>query len=548
MNNNLDNPFYYLENFRFVLAWVLQRYTDLLLQDEIDFITTFSTLSVQSQALLVRMIMRRGDLFRVSKLQYQEIGDSLTAAQPLILLNWVVNDPCITVDQLYGVLTKNEFAGVLQLDVVKGAKKADLLELAQSRFCGPRRFSVWCGGADDALLEVQVTDMCDRLRLMFFGNLYQDWSEFVLADLDIFTYEKVSFSEASRAFQQREDILIYQQLHHCSGQLHDGVTPADVAQQVAALTSNNPWLQTRRAKILFRIGQEYERLADYEAALDMYGRSDYAGARLRQIRVLEKIGQPAGAHALAMIAQTTPESAGESQHLARILPRLQRKLGQTVRRATAKQPPESIRLVLPQPVPAVNVEEVARSHFQQCATEDAPVYYVENALINSLFGLLCWDALFCAVPGAFFHPFQTGPADLHSPQFRQQRAAQFQHCLSQLDSTQYQSTIRDNFLRKSGIASPFVYWQMLDETLLEQALACIPADHLKKYFERLLDSIAANRNGFPDLIQFWPQERRYRMIEVKGPGDRLQDNQIRFLEFCAQHQMPVAVCYVEWVP
>lgn len=36
------------------------------------------------------------------------------------------------------------------------------------------------------------------------------------------------------------------------------------------------------------------------------------------------------------------------------------------------------------------------------------------------------------------------------------------------------------------------------------------------------------------------------MIEVKGPGDRLQDNQLRWLEFCGDHQMPVTVCYVRW--
>jgi sulfur relay (sulfurtransferase) complex TusBCD TusD component (DsrE family) len=36
------------------------------------------------------------------------------------------------------------------------------------------------------------------------------------------------------------------------------------------------------------------------------------------------------------------------------------------------------------------------------------------------------------------------------------------------------------------------------------------------------------------------------MIEVKGPGDRLQDNQKRWLEFCARHDMPVSVCYVAW--
>lgn len=36
------------------------------------------------------------------------------------------------------------------------------------------------------------------------------------------------------------------------------------------------------------------------------------------------------------------------------------------------------------------------------------------------------------------------------------------------------------------------------------------------------------------------------MIEVKGPGDRLQDNQRRWLAFFHRCEMPVAVCYVRW--
>jgi hypothetical protein len=91
-----------------------------------------------------------------------------------------------------------------------------------------------------------------------------------------------------------------------------------------------------------------------------------------------------------------------------------------------------------------------------------------------------------------------------------------------------------------------VYWAALSDELLEQALSCLPAAHLQRLFERLLDDIRANRAGLPDLIQFWPAERRYQMIEVKGPGDRLQDNQVRWIDYCVQHGMPVSVCYVQW--
>ncbi len=94
--------------------------------------------------------------------------------------------------------------------------------------------------------------------------------------------------------------------------------------------------------------------------------------------------------------------------------------------------------------------------------------------------------------------------------------------------------------------SPFVCWPALSPELLDQALGCLPPAHLKACFIRLLQDIRNNRTGMPDLIQFWPDEGRYRMIEVKGPGDRLQDNQLRWLEFCREHGLPVDVCHVRW--
>ena len=55
-----------------------------------------------------------------------------------------------------------------------------------------------------------------------------------------------------------------------------------------------------------------------------------------------------------------------------------------------------------------------------------------------------------------------------------------------------------------------------------------------------------NCAGFRHLVQLlWPDGERYRLVEIKGPGDRLRDNQRRFLEFCTEHEMPVTVCRVQ---
>jgi hypothetical protein len=80
------------------------------------------------------------------------------------------------------------------------------------------------------------------------------------------------------------------------------------------------------------------------------------------------------------------------------------------------------------------------------------------------------------------------------------------------------------------------------------ALECFPAEHLRLWFEWIIRDVKENRAGFRDLAQFYPDVRTYRLIEFKGPGDRVQINQQRLLEYCVSHAMPVSVCYVRWTP
>ena len=542
--NPLDDPFYYLNNFRQVLDWLELRYGDVMSKTEHGFIRDFNALPRASQGLLVRMVMRKGVHFRASKLDYREIGDIVDAAQPLLVQGWIDEHAPLAMAELFDVLLKAEILHAFgaAIDTPKGRKDAWLPLLAE-QFSEARSLRDWAPMLEDRLFSLTIMDLCDRLRLMFFGNLYQDWSEFVLADLGIFTYEKVEFCADSRGLRSREDVDACLFLHNCQVRFEAGEPVETIVEQVSALHFDNPWLQRRQGKVLFQIGQYCERLGEFALALNIYRDCAYPGARLRMIRVLERCGEYSLALDLGTLAGQAPESAAEQQGLQRIVPRLRRKLGgPPLKRARAK-PVERLDLHLPRIDPALSVEYYVQAHLHD---DDGPVHYVENSLINSLFGLLCWPAIFAPLPGAFFHPFQRGPVDLLNEDFQQRRAELVRACLGELDDGRYAETIRERFVAKWGVQSPFVFWGALNETLLEQALACLPAEHLKHWFNRLLLDIKANRAGMPDLIQFWPQHKTYRMIEVKGPGDRLQDNQLRWLEFCHEHQMPVAVCYVQW--
>ncbi|WP_341304638.1 VRR-NUC domain-containing protein [Pseudomonas sp. TMP25] len=540
----LPPELYYLSNFRTALVWVAGRYADLLTAEEQTFIAAFQQLPWQSQALLVRMIMRRGSHFRLSKLDYPEIGDCLVAAQPALELGWLSADALLATPEIADLLRKDELLAHLPLANKRVAqKKAGLVEQLLTQDLPPQSFARWCPALDDRLLSLLVGELCDRLRLMFFGNLAQDWSEFVLADLGIFRYEAVDISPQSRGFQSRQDVDDYLYVRGLRVRFEEGDAVETIVPALLAFSSSNPYLCSRQSRLLFQIAQHEEKRGELESALTLYQRSTHGQARWRQIRVLESLNRYTEAYEQASSFSQQPGSDEERQRLERALTRLGRKLGRPV----PKQPKvtSESRLELALAVPERGGVEIAvRNHLH---SDDAPVHYLENTLLCSLFGLLCWEAIFAPLPGAFFHPFHTGPVDLYSPEFYPRRHLLFEQCLARLEQPDYPQRMLQRYREKNGIQSPFIVWALLDEALLQMALHCIPAQHLRACFSRMLQDLKANRAGMPDLIQFYPQQQRYRMIEVKGPGDRLQDNQKRWLAFAAQHGIAVDVCYVSWL-
>ena len=104
----LTDAFYYLENFRSMLETLMRRDGDLLLPEESNFIGNFFRLSKRPGALLVRLVMRKGPLFRARRLVYPEIGGVEEAVQPLIDLRWVEARPVMTVPDLFALYSKAE--------------------------------------------------------------------------------------------------------------------------------------------------------------------------------------------------------------------------------------------------------------------------------------------------------------------------------------------------------------------------------------------------------------------------------------------------------
>jgi len=173
------DPLYYLSNFKEAIAWVVERNRDLLNAQELAFTQEFMALPVPAQALLVRLVMRRGDLFRRSRINYPEIGGLDSALAPLLGLRWIDPDPGVSFDEFFRLSTRKELAKAFPT-LRSRAAKWKAYEQLSVRHNEVATFGQWMA-TDEPVYRVRTASMATRFRLLFFGNFHQEWSEFVLA-------------------------------------------------------------------------------------------------------------------------------------------------------------------------------------------------------------------------------------------------------------------------------------------------------------------------------------------------------------------------------
>jgi hypothetical protein len=550
-------PLYYLSNFHSVLDWVASRYGDLLNTDEQQFLTDFAQLSTDSQALLVRLIMRQRPIVRVNSLQYAEISHIEAALHALHARAWITFDIDLPLDSLFVLATKAELLAELPADEIahfglhprqsKTEMRLSLEPLADNT----RPWAGWLPGNSDQLITLTCRELTDRIRLLFFGSPYHDWSTFVVADLGHIRYEQVAMTADSRAFQTRIDIDTYDWLLSLQQRLAEGEAIATVWTELEQMVAGcSSVITARQHKAQFQLGQAAEKQQDWLMAMRIYAACRYRGSRHRLMRVHEKLAQWPEAYALAQAVLAEPSSEQERQSVQRALPRLAKKCGAPAPNKSPALLAVSEHILSLEQAPDTSVEWAACSALQDA---DVDVYYVENTLFSSLFGLLYWPAIFAPVPGAFYHPYHSGPADLHHPSFAEKRAELLQDLTATLNTGAYRERIAQCFAEKHGIANPFVFWAALTPERLEQALICLPAKSLKAVFTRMLADLKSNRSGFPDLISMTSRDAlaqgdtpQFRLIEVKGPNDTLQDNQARWMDFFIRHDMPCELLHLRW--
>ncbi|MDE0224232.1 MAG: VRR-NUC domain-containing protein [Gammaproteobacteria bacterium] len=547
---------YYADNLIALVEGVRQQYGDILTAEEAEFGEGIVAMPASSQRLLARLMSRKGPLVRVDSLNFREIDDTSAALGYLVAEGFVARCPEAPAAALARLLTRVELAQCFGDALAPGGESAATengscsgapgADSGRSASAPPRRsdarkrdYLEWIErGLTDAEVHRRIErdfpwvalDRVERLdlyRLLFFGDRRRDLSTFVLRDLGLSRYPEYELARERRLFADRAALDAYRALIGLGDHIDElgARPPADAA--VPALETlwqpfGNRLFERRRSRMLNRLGRGLERVGEFDAALACYARSSMPPARERRVRILKRLLDTHAVERLRRRMRERPICPQEADFAARF----------GTRRSRA-WPRETVVLNVP------DIEHVEAAAAAVLTADEGCAWHIENALPMGLFGLAYWDWVFAPVDGMFVNAFQTAPIDLFWPDFLEARRGL---CPDPLDSDD--ETLRASLLETCrthrGVANRLVDWGVFDEDTLSQLLEGLGADTVRKLVGFAGEDLDNARRGFPDLtVVYGPG--RFEFVEVKGPNDRLRDDQYLWIERLQEADLPVRV-------
>ncbi|XP_027165579.1 fanconi-associated nuclease 1 homolog [Coffea eugenioides] len=196
---------------------------------------------------------------------------------------------------------------------------------------------------------------------------------------------------------------------------------------------------------------------------------------------------------------------------------------------------------------------------EQCGVEELALQYytgeggawmgvhTESGIWLTIFGLLMWDIMFADVPNAFCTKFQTAPLDLETDSFYAARKSLIEGVLGKINDGMAEEILITSWELHAGTACRGVNWEKHSLAELRAAVTCIGGPCLASICRHLAQDYRSWSSGMPDLL-LWRFHDNYKgeakLVEVKGPRDRLSEQQRAWLLFLMDCGFNVEVCKV----
>ncbi|MDC1175614.1 hypothetical protein OAT67_09460, partial [Bacteriovoracaceae bacterium] len=454
---------YYLKNFQFLLKFCAKQYDDLLSQRQKKFIEVFKTLNRNQRLLYVRLASRSSEFFLLSKLNYDEINiergikDNPLLETQLKKINKNLEDEelkrIVNIEHLKSFLVKSN----IKVSQYKG--KDQLWDKVSADVDSFKKHL----NQNEGLIQVKYQEHFDTLLFLFFGNMRQTLSDFILEDVGSIKYPKYKIQKKTRIFKKKSDIgkgyklSLLQEEQYFAREEKDVEAILENLSSLDKLGSMATRFSQKRKALYLRGARALESAKEYEKALHYYKKADILNGRERIVRILYAMEEYQKAWQKFKVIMKNPLNHGEEVFVKNFYNKFHSPLGVEKRK--------KIELIYDQQNLIVKntSERVESLSLKELKRRGWSGFYCENNYWNLLFALSFWDVIFKSCEGAFAHPFQRSPLDLYEDDFFKRRKSVLKKALCLFDNpTCYKAEIKQRFDEYEGQVNPFVSWKAID--------------------------------------------------------------------------------------
>ncbi|XP_041650697.1 fanconi-associated nuclease 1 [Cheilinus undulatus] len=195
-----------------------------------------------------------------------------------------------------------------------------------------------------------------------------------------------------------------------------------------------------------------------------------------------------------------------------------------------------------------SVEELSLAHYRQQGFDQG--IHGEGSTFSTLFALLLWDIIFMeGIPDVFRNPYQTCPLDFYTDCFYENRKEVIDsrvQLISEASSETLHDMMENVWTPQEGKVCSLVNWERFSSLQQAQSLvSCLGGAFLGGVIARMSKDFRHCRGGLPDLVVWNTSNNTYKLVEVKGPNDRLSQKQQIWLDELQKLGADVEVCHVE---
>lgn len=194
-----------------------------------------------------------------------------------------------------------------------------------------------------------------------------------------------------------------------------------------------------------------------------------------------------------------------------------------------------------------SVEELALAYYRRNGFDQG--IHGEGSTFSTLYGLLLWDVIFMdGIPDVFRNAYQALPLDLCTDSFFASRAPAIEarlQLIQQASAESLRAWVAATWQAQEGRAASIVSWERFSSLQQAQDLvSCLGGHVLSGVCRRLAVDFRHCRGGLPDLVVWNSQNHHFKLVEVKGPNDRLSQKQMLWLHELQKLGAAVEVCHV----